>query len=196
MNTVLLILCIIPLVLYVVNMRKFKVSIKVMVTIAMFAGMSYILSFIPFIKYPQGGGIGLVTMLPIFIVSVIYGNLAGITTGLIFGLLSLIGGSSLIHPAQILLDYILPSMAYGLVGVFGTDKKSKIFIGGIVAVILAGISQTISGCVFFGQYAPEGMNPFIYSLVYNFSGKGVEGVIASVIVTVLPIERLKKAANS
>ena len=196
MNILLIILCVILLGLYVIKMRNFKMSTKVLVTIAMCTAMSYILSCIPFIKYPQGGGIGLVTMLPIFIVSVLYGSLAGVTTGLLYGLLSLIGGSTLIHLAQIMLDYILPAMAYGLAGVCGTDKKTKIFIGGIIAVILAAISQTISGYVFFAEYAPEGMNPLIYSLGYNLSGKGVEGVIASVIVTILPIERFRKAANA
>lgn len=195
MNTILLILCIIPLVLYVIMMRKAKITIKVMAVAAMFAAMSYILSFIPFIKYPQGGGIGLMTMLPIFVVSIVFGRVAGVTTGLIFGLLSLIGGSTLLYPEQILLDYILPSMSYGLIDICGTDKKSKIFIGGAITVILAAISQTLSGYIFFAEYAPEGMNPLVYSLTYNLSGKGLEGIITSFIVTLLPIARLRKAAK-
>ncbi|WP_332842925.1 energy-coupled thiamine transporter ThiT [Paraclostridium sp. AKS73] len=50
----------------------------------------------------------------------------------------------------------------------------------------------ISGVVYFGQYAPEGMNIVLYSCIYNISSAGVEGLLSSLILVLLPIKRFQK----
>ncbi|RDY22786.1 energy-coupled thiamine transporter ThiT [Romboutsia maritimum] len=195
-NIIMLIICVVPLLIYIIQMKKFKINTKLMIIMAMFSAMSYILSMIPFIKYPQGGGITLLSMLPILMVSTLYGRLAGVTTGLLSGLISLIGGSTLLFPAQILLDYIIPPMALGLGDICGTDKKYKVFMGSLLAVILSVLCQVASGYLFFGQYAPKEMNPLVYSLVYNFSGSGVEGLLSAIVLISLPVNSFKKLAKA
>ncbi|UOW68752.1 energy-coupled thiamine transporter ThiT [Paraclostridium bifermentans] len=180
---------------YLKGLKNTKFTTKTVVMIGMFSAISYILSMIEFIKYPQGGGISLFSMLPTMLLSVLFGNTVGITGGLIYGVLKLLKGVYIIHPAQFLLDYILPTMLLGLAGSFGKDKKSKVILGCLFAVVLSVSMNIISGCVFFGDYAPEGMNVFVYSFLYNVSSQGVEGLLSALIIWILPLERLNRAIN-
>jgi thiamine transporter len=43
----------------------------------------------------------------------------------------------------------------------------------------------ISGIVFFGMYAPEGMSPVLYSAIYNGGYIGAELVISAVLIYML-----------
>ncbi|GAA0100552.1 hypothetical protein UT300012_12660 [Paraclostridium bifermentans] len=180
---------------YLKGLKNTKFTTKTVVMIGMFSAISYILSMIEFIKYPQGGGISLFSMLPTMLLSVLFGNTVGITGGLIYGVLKLLKGVYIIHPAQFLLDYILPTMLLGLAGTFGKDKKSKVILGCLFAVVLSVSMNIISGCVFFGDYAPEGMNVFVYSFLYNVSSQGVEGLLSALVIGILPLERLNRAIN-
>ena len=120
-------------------------------------------------------------------IGLLYGPVTGMTCGLVTGLISLIGGVYIIHPAQFLLDYILPSMLLGVSGLFGTETKKNIFIGCLIAVILKQIAHILSGCVYFGKYAWEGWNPIVYSIVYNMSGTGLEGLLSAIVLTIMPL---------
>lgn len=51
----------------------------------------------------------------------------------------------------------------------------------------------VSGVVFFASYAPEGMNPLAYSLVFNATYLIPEFVICCIILRLLPIRRLLAA---
>lgn len=180
---------IVVLIIYILEIRKERFTTKNMVTIAMFSGLSFILYMIQFIKYPQGGGISLFSMLPTMLLSIIYGNAAGLSGGIIFGLLKLINGATIVHPAQFILDYILSTMVLGLAGIFGQDKKYKIAMGGMLAVTLSVFINVLSGVIYFGQYAPKDVNIWIYSIAYNVSSAGVEGILSVVLLVVLPIKR-------
>ena len=191
-NIIMLIICLIPIVYYLLNIRKFKLDTKTMIVIALFAACGLILSKIKLIQYPQGGGIALFSMLPVMLFSLLYGKTAGVTAGLVFGLLSLLDGPYVIHPVQFLLDYIFPTMALGLAGTFGSDTRIKRIFGPLMAVVLNVFSKFLSGVVFFGAFAPENMGAVLYSLVYNGSTAGVEGVLCVVILAIMPFDRLKK----
>ena len=128
--------------------------------------------------------------------SLLYGKTAGVTAGLVFGLLSLLDGPYVIHPVQFLLDYIFPTMALGLAGTFGSDTRIKRIFGPLMAVVLNVFSKFLSGVVFFGAFAPENMGAVLYSLVYNGSTAGVEGILCIVILAILPFDRLKKHARA
>ncbi|MGL5647514.1 MAG: energy-coupled thiamine transporter ThiT [Clostridium sp.] len=173
------------------DIRKYKFDTKRIILIGLFAAISIILYFIQFIKYPQGGGITLFSMLPIMLLSIICGRREAVTCGILFGLLKLINGGTIINPAQFLLDYILPCMALGFANIFGTDKKWKIFLGCLFAGVLGTISSTISGYLYFGQYVPVGINPLVYSIIYNFSSAGVESLLTSILVVLMPLKMLK-----
>lgn len=188
-------LCFIPLILYVLKLRSFKLTVKKMVVIAMFSGISFILSKIVFFQFPQGGSINLLSSLPVLLIGLIYGPVEGMTTGLITGVLSLFGGY-IIHPIQLFLDFIIPPMILGLSGMFGTDSRKKVFLGCVVAVFLRVCVHVVSGVVFFSSYAAGfNMGPWLYSIIYNFSCAGVEGLLSLIVATILPIEKIKKEAN-
>ena len=128
LNVILLIICLIQIVYYILNIKKFKLDTKTMIIVALFAACSVVLSKIKFIQYPQGGGIDLLSSLPILMIGLLYGPITGMTCGLITGLIGLIGSAYIIYPAQFLLDYILPTMLLGLSGLFGSKNKKSIFI--------------------------------------------------------------------
>lgn len=195
LNYILVAICFIPLVLYLIKLRNFKLTVKKMVVIAMFSGISFILGNITFIQYPQGGGISLLPSLPILLIGLIYSPVEGMTAGLIAGVLSLFGGY-IIHPIQLFLDFIIPPMILGLSGMFGTDSRKKVFLGCVVAVFLRVCVHVVSGVVFFSSYAAGfNMGPWLYSIIYNFSCAGVEGLLSLIVATILPIEKIKKEAN-
>ena len=194
-NILMLFICLIPIAYYILKLKNFKLNTKTMIIIALFTAIHLVLSKIKFISYPQGGGIDLLSSLPILIVGLLYGPVIGMTCGLVAGLVSLIGGELyIIHPAQFLLDYILPSMLLGMSGIFGSETKGKIFIGCIIAVLLKLTAHVLSGCIYFAEYA-KGMNPLLYSLIYNGSSVGVEGLLSSISITVIPIEEIRKMAH-
>ncbi|KGJ50592.1 energy-coupled thiamine transporter ThiT [Paraclostridium dentum] len=191
-SVVIIIISLVMLFMYAKDINKKKFSTKDIVMIAMFSAISFILYMIQFIRYPQGGGITLFSMLPTMLLAILYGREAGLTGGLIFGLLKLLNGAYVVHPAQFLLDYILSNMALGLAGEFGREKKSDMFKGCLFASSLSVLISIISGVVYFGQYAPEGMNIVLYSCIYNISSAGVEGLLSSIILVLLPIKRFQK----
>lgn len=191
-SVVIIIISLVMLFMYAKDINKKKFSTKEIVMIAMFSAISFILYMIQFIRYPQGGGITLFSMLPTMLLAILYGREAGLTSGLIFGLLKLLNGAYVVHPAQFLLDYILSNMALGLAGEFGREKKSDMFKGCLFASSLSVLISIISGVVYFGQYAPEGMNIVLYSCIYNISSAGVEGLLSSIILVLLPIKRFQK----
>lgn len=194
-NYILAILCFIPLILYIVKLRNFKLTVKKMVIIAMFSGIAFILDKIVIIQYPQGGGITLLSSMPILFVGLILGPIEGMTTGLITGILSLMGGY-IIHPIQLFLDFIIPPMFLGLCGMFGNDSKGKIFIGGLIVVILKCFIHTVSGVIFFASYAEQfNVGPWLYSMVYNLSSQGVEGFLSLIAVTLIPMQKIKIIAQ-
>ncbi|WP_297638108.1 energy-coupled thiamine transporter ThiT [uncultured Clostridium sp.] len=174
------------------DIRKIKFGSKRIIIIGLFASISLILYIIQFIKYPQGGGITLFSMMPIMILGMIYGRREAITCGVLFGVMKLLNGGMIINPAQFLLDYILPCMALGLSGIFGWDKKWKVFLGCMFVGLLGTLLSTVSGVLYFSQYAPVGMNPWIYSSIYNFSSAGVETLLTSVIMMFVPLKMLKE----
>jgi thiamine transporter len=84
-------------------------------------------------------------------------------------------------------------MAVAFTPLFGVDTKSKIMKGAIVGALVSTFFSVFSGAIFFGQFAPEGMNPFLYSIMYNFLGYGVEASLSIVVLSLLPLNKLKKA---
>lgn len=179
-------------ILYFIDLKKNPINTKQMVVIAMLSAVAFILSLIQFIKYPQDGGITLCSMMPVMILSLLYGRTAGLTGGIVFGLLSLLNGVYVIHPVQFFLDYIFARMALGLAGVFGSDKKIKIILGSLFAVSVSVFVSFLSGVVFFGEFAPEGMGTALYSFLYNFTTAGVEGILSTVVIVLIPLDRFKK----
>ena len=105
-----------------------------------------------------------------------------------YSLLQLISDNYIVHPMQVVFDYIIAFSVFGIVGFFRT-KKNGLEIGFIIACVIRFISSSISGYIFFREYAPESWNPIIYTVVYNGSYIFIECIF-----TVLVLQN-KKVKN-
>ena len=90
-------------------------------------------------------------------------------------------GSYIVGPLQALLDY---PIAFGALGLAGMFRKHP-FIGVCIGVFGRFLSHFMSGVIFFAEYAPEGMNPFVYSAMYNGGYLLVELVVSLIIIYVV-----------
>ena len=77
-------------------------------------------------------------------------------------------------------------MAMAVVSIF----KKRIILGTIVAFFVKFLLHFISGVVFFGSYAPEGMSPMWYSLMFNITYLVPEMLICCLILKVLPVKKI------
>ena len=128
---------------------------------------------------PFGGTIT-VSMLPIAYYSYRRGGLWGIGAGVVYAMLQMMLGFY-IPPANkwwavvicVILDYLLAFTVIGTAQLFAHPfKKNRLAgycIGTVSVCLIRFASSFLSGVVLWGSYAPEGMNVWIYSLVYNGS---------------------------
>ena len=175
-----------------IKFKSLKFDSKLIARIGLAIALAFILDMIKIYTLPNGGGsISLGSMVPILLLSFIYGPSIGLFTGFLFGVFKLILDPYILNPIQVLFDYPIPFMAVGIAGFF----KNK-YIGASIGMFLRFISHFISGVIFFGSYAPEGMSPIIYSLVVNGSAVGGELLICLVLLAFLPIERLIKTLKT
>ena len=183
---VLVILMVAALVIPIVLSRKNskKMSAKQLTFCAVAMALALVTSFIKVASLPMGGSITLFSMFFMCFIGYLYGPKIGIMTGVAYGILQLILEPYIYAPLQVLLDYPLAFGALGLSGFF-SKKKFGLTTGVIVGILGRYICHVISGYVFFASYAPEGMNPMIYTLGYNATYI-VPELIATVIVVSLP----------
>ena len=183
---VLVILMVAALVIPIVLSRKNskKMSAKQLTFCAVAMALALVTSFIKVASLPMGGSITLFSMFFMCFIGYLYGPKIGIMTGVAYGILQLIIEPYIYAPLQVLLDYPLAFGALGLSGFF-SKKKFGLTTGVIIGILGRYICHVISGYVFFASYAPEGMNPMIYTLGYNATYI-VPELIATVIVVSLP----------
>lgn len=151
--------------------------------IAVAVAMAVVCSLIKVWEMPQGGSVAL-TMIPILLIAIRSGWVAGCSAGAIYGVLSLLIAGVVYHPMSILLDYVL---AFGLLGVAGFFKKTLpgIISGCTVGVAGRFVSSLVSGAVLFAEYAPEGQNPWIYSLTYQATYMVPEFILTMTVLILL-----------
>lgn len=175
-----------------IKFKSLKFDSKLVARIGLAIALAFILDMIKIYSLPNGGGsISLGSMIPILLISFVYGPSIGLFTGFLFGIFKLILDPYILNPIQVLFDYPLPFMAVGVAGFFNNK-----YLGATVGMILRFLSHFISGVVFFGSYAPEGMSPIIYSLSVNGLAVGGELLICLILLAFLPIERLIKTLRS
>ena len=168
-----------------IKFKSLKLNSKLIARIGLAIALAFILDMIKIYSLPNGGGsISLGSMIPIMIISFVYGPSVGLFTGFLFGVF-------ILNPIQVLFDYPLPFMAVGVAGFF----KNK-YLGASIGMMLRFISHFISGVVFFGSYAPEGISPIVYSLTVNGLAVGGELLICLVLLAFLPTEKLIKILKS
>ena len=172
-----------------------KRNLYSLVLCAILIALSFVLGMVKIIPMPYGGSITLFSMLAATLTGYFCGPKWGLTSGVALGLLNLIIDPVILFPLQVLLDYVLAFGCLGLSGFF-SNKKNGLYIGYIVAIIGRFICSFLPGFLFFGEYAPEGMNPVWYSFLYNIFYIGGEGVLTLLVLALPPVKntifRLKK----
>ncbi len=131
--------------------------------------LTFVLGWITFWHMPQGGSIHAAHMVPLLFFALRRGTWAGVMAGVAYGILHfLIGAKYSLHPLSILLDYVLAYAALGLAGLAGTvPARTKGLLMSLFAMLCRMGCTIISGAVVFAEYAPQGMNPWLYSISYN-----------------------------
>lgn len=170
-----------------------KMSTRILVEAGVFIALAQILSFIKY-EMPYGGSITLGSMVPIIIFSIRWGTKRGILVGLVHGFLQFALGTHFsLHPLGVFLDYIF---AFGCLGLAGIFKKNLFSIISSTALAMLGrfAFHFLSGIILWYTYAPEGMNIYLYSLIYNGQFMLPEFIISTVILTAL-YKPLRKYIN-
>ncbi len=161
------------------NNRNFDT--RVLAEIAIAIALSTVLSYIKIFSMPYGGSVTLGSMVPILLISFRRDVKVGVVTGVIYGFVQMFLDGWFYSPVGMFLDYPL---AFGVLGLAGLFKKQPI-IGVVLGMAGRFVCHFISGVVFFGMYAPEGMSPVIYSAVYNGGYMLPELVISAILIYLL-----------
>jgi thiamine transporter len=159
---------------------------RVLVESALAAALTVALSYLRLWTMPQGGSITLENV-PIIVLALLRGPRAGLGAGAIAGLIQLLLGGYVVHPAQAVLDYPLAFGALGLAGFLRRPAWGGVLLGSASRFLC----HVLSGVVFFASYAPEGTNVWAYSAIYNGSFMAPNALL-TVLVVYLLLPRLKK----
>ena len=181
--------------------RTQKITFSAMM-IAIAVCLAALCAAIPFLNLPFGGGFTIASMLPIIVVSYMYGVRWGMLTGFIYSLAQMLLGfntvSAFFLPGDdqmiwyrailvCLIDYVIAYTVLGLGGIFRKKlgKTGALCLGSIVALSLRYIAHIVSGTIFFGAWAEwfftqEGFPAFGAKILESFSGTGLS-LIYSVI---------------
>ena len=176
-------------------LRGYKFNPKSMTVIGIMAAITILLNLVKLVPFPQGGGFSLLSVLPIMILSIIYGMEEALLCAIIVAALQAILKPPF-FPLQLPLDYFGSMMALAFTPMFGVAKKFNLTLGATVAGLLSIWFSVLSGVVFFGEFAPEGMNIWKYSIGYNFLGYGVEVLLSIIVLNLLPLNSFKKILKS
>lgn len=166
--------------------------------------IGFILSFVKIVHLPWGGSVTLCSMLFITLIGYWYGPRIGIMAAFAYGLLQFVqgGGSYMLSPLQVCMDYIFAFTALGLAGFF-SNKKHGLVTGYIVAILVRGLFHSIGGYLFWMDYMPEDFPKaltFAYPIIYNYAYILLEGAL-TVVILLFPavrnaLARVKETALS
>ncbi|MBR1641655.1 MAG: energy-coupled thiamine transporter ThiT [Butyrivibrio sp.] len=187
------------LVSYFINKDgQFKISIKQMTVSALCLALAFVLSNIKLFKLPMGGSVTVFSMFFITFIGYLYGPRVSLSAAFAYGLLQMVVDPYIISVPQMICDYFLAFTALGLSGFF-YGKKNGLIKGYIAGILGRFFFSTLSGVVFFADYAPEGMNPIVYSAAYNGSYIAAEGALTIILLAVPAVHdalsRVKREVN-
>lgn len=173
---------------------------KQLVEISMLVALALVLDFVAGLYsqwlWLQGGSISL-SLVPLAILAYRQGLKIGLLGATLMGALQLLMGAYIFHPVQVILDYPVAFGALGLTGFWAkkVDKGDNVTVAIVISTAIASIgrflSHTVSGYVFFQEWFPEGVNPWVHSGIYNI-GYVFFSWLASVIVLALLYHHHKK----
>ncbi len=162
-----------------VRRDKKRSSLQYAAESALCIALAIVFSQIKLFHLPQGGSVTL-EIVPLIVLARRWGVCRGVMAGAVTGILRMILGGYVVHPLQGALDYPLAYAALGLTAI-GNRSWLGVLIGGVARIVC----HVASGVIFFASYAPEGLNPLVYSLAYNAGFMSVNIALALILVPLI-----------
>ncbi len=156
-----------------------KTNTQKMAITAVLLALATALSLVKIWNMPLGGSVTLLSMLPIAMVSIMYGMKMGFTCSFLYSLIQLGFGitidgilsqglTPLTLVGSFLFDYIIAFSVIAFAGLFRKKGITGICSGIVLALFLRFASSWVSGAILFAAWMPEEWsNPYLYSVVYN-----------------------------
>ena len=188
-------------------MKNTANTVRTITEIGIFAALGFVFDELQGILFKgvfiNGGSIGF-AMIAVLIIAYRRGVLAALATGLIMGLLDVATSAYILHPMQLLLDYIFPYAVVGFASLFkplydkAENKGLKItwlVVGTVVGGLLKFLSHYLAGVIFWADPANfawdlNSMNPYLYCFIYNIAFIGpsivITGALLILIQTISP----------
>ncbi|MFB6467182.1 energy-coupled thiamine transporter ThiT [Cytobacillus sp. Hz8] len=173
-----------------------KLSLIAMIEAAFFAAFALILDLLPSIKLTPAVSISF-AMVPILIIAFRWGVKVSFLSGFLWGLLQIaVGDVQPLSALQLIIEYFIAFACIGAAGLFylpiqnairNQDKKRLVLY--VIAATFVGsyaryFWHFLAGFIYWGQYAPKGMNPVWYSFIVN-GGTGLGAAIFCSIILVI-----------
>lgn len=177
--------------------------VRTICEIGIFAAVGFVLDELQGIIskgiFINGGSIGF-AMLAVIVVGYRRGWLPAILTGLIMGGLDIATSAYILHPAQLLLDYILPYAVVGIGCLFKyffdrTDSKKFKILWLLVGITIGGLfkffSHYLAGLIFWSSdptkfaWGLEWMHPGLYCFIYNIAFIGPSIVLTGALAVTM-----------
>ena len=163
-------------------------KIKNLAFCGLLIALATVTSFIKIFSFPFGGSVTLLSMLFIVLAGYFYGPKLGILTAVVYGLTQLVIDPQIYYPMQVVMDYVLAFGALGL-GSFMWKKKHGLITGYLIGVTGRFLFSSLSGYIFFAEYAWEGWSPILYTLAYNGAYIYAETAITMVLLFLPPVKK-------
>ena len=175
-----------------------------MVECAILLGLAFALSFVVIYEMPMGGAVTLASMLPIMLISIKYGTKTGVSCAFVYSLLQLfqavIKGNVFIYCSTgalvaicALFDYVVPFTVLGFAGTLKKNGNLGLYIGMTLSVLFRFACHFMTGVFIWGQWAPEGMGPYLYSFFYNGGFLSLDFIICILVaIPLLQIKQIRK----
>ena len=171
-----------------------KLTTQMIIENALGISLAVIFSFLadqisPRFPAIMGGTRLSITAVPILIIALRNGLISGFLTGFIYSLFNVFLDGGIYHIGSLFLDYLIPFTLLGLVGLYKHLRHRNLGIAISLIVMVAVIkylSHSLSGVLFFKDYAPSGVNYFLYSFVYvNMPKVFLEMIMQIIIISVV-----------
>ncbi|KLV28084.1 putative proton-coupled thiamine transporter YuaJ [Niallia circulans] len=174
-----------------------NMKLVVMIEVAIMAAIALILDLLPSI--PIFNTSISFAMVPIFIVAFRWGFKASASAGFLWGLLQIVFDLQALTFWQVILEYLVAFACIGFAGLFAssiqnalkTEQKGLATGLIILAVVVGGFTRYIwhfiAGVTVWAKFAPEGMSPFINSLIVNGGSYLGATILCSIILVLLVV---------
>lgn len=149
------------------------------------------------IPLPSGSAITCGSWIPLMVLAIVWDPRLAFLAGWVCGVLAmiLIPAWQPVHWAQIFVEQMVCFSCLGYAGIFGSDRRWKVLLGMLLAIVLKFWGHVLSGVIFYSQNAWDGWGAWGYSLTYHLSSKVPEGAATMLLISLLPLNTLRRVLH-